>query len=72
MTIDPDLKQYLEQLNDSCNSRIDKLIKLRESCEPKEKYIYRYIIKKLEVIAGASVLALDKINQVDVQFTLKD
>lgn len=72
MTLDPTIKTYFESVNSSANAGIDNLIRLRQDAEQKEKYYYRYLIKKLEVIVGASNRALDKINQMDVSFKLED
>ena len=58
--IDNHTRQTLHQLSDILNDNLDILIRKRENAAPQDKYLYRYICKKLEIAIGSVNKVLDK------------
>ncbi len=63
MTIDHETLTLLHNLEARTNTSIDILINKRDNCSLADKYLYRYIVRKLEKCLGAIHKAQDKINE---------
>jgi hypothetical protein len=59
---DSELIALFDSINDTANTIIDLLIKVRQASADGRKQRLSYLIKKLEIIVGASNRALDKLN----------
>jgi len=70
--IDLQMQTELASLEASINASIDALIPKRDRAKPEDRYLYRYVTKKLETALGAIHKAQDKINYLSVDFKLDD
>jgi len=70
--IDLQTQTELASLEASINASIDTLIPKRDQASSEDRYLYRYVTKKLEVALGAIHKAQDKINYSIVDFKLDD
>lgn len=65
-----ELQTYLANLEADVNNKINILIKNRNSACGEEKYIYRYVTRKMEDILGSIHKAQDKIEKHSIYFKL--
>ena len=70
--IDLQMQTELASLEASINASIDALIPKRDQASPEDRYLYRYVTKKLEVALGAIHKAQDKIAEKTIDFSLED
>jgi hypothetical protein len=63
MTIDHETLTLLANLEARTNISIDILINKRDECLTADKYLYRYITRKLEQCLGAIHKAQDKVKE---------
>jgi hypothetical protein len=61
--VDNETLTLLSHLEARTNISIDILINKRDNCLPADKYLYRYIARKLEQCLGAIHKAQDKVNE---------
>ena len=58
---DSEIEELIDDIEKRCNDAIDKLIKIRNACPNGQKYKYRYVINKMQVIVGACHRVQDKV-----------